>query len=314
MSYHPRIETAEHVSFQTTRSRNSRLWFVDNPTLEQAVLAQVAKLIARYEAKLYAFALEGNHVQFPGLFPELNRADFMRDLNSSIARMIPAFVPSYDGGRFWGRRYSNEFVSPGSIEDYFFYTVLQAVQDGLVEKISDYPGYNCFHDAVWGIERKLKVVRRREYHMARKRNPKVRIKDFTDTVVLKFERLPGYEHLSQREYALLMEKKLEKRRLEIVRKRKSEGLGFMGREKLLRVKPGSKPRRTKTSTESSHRPRILSRDSEERRELLDWYFGCYFAYKEASRRYRNGELHVEFPPGMYRPYYHPPHASASLAQ
>jgi hypothetical protein len=311
MSYHPRIETAYLASFQTTRSRNSELWFIQNPKLEQAVLGRLAKISSRYGALVYAFAIEGNHVQFPGHFPGLNRADFMRDLNSAIATMMPFYVPSYDGGRFWGRRYSNEFVPFNDLEESFFYTVLQPVQDGLVKRISEYPWYNCFHDAVWGIERKFKVVRRREFNAARKRNSQVNIKDYTDVFVLKYQRLPGYEHLSQREYALMMGKKLEERRQVIVEERLKAGLGFLGREKLLRIKPGSKPRSTKTSTESSHRPRILSRNPEQRRAGLDWYFTCYILFKDASRRYRRGELNAEFPPGMYRPYYRPPPVTLS---
>ena len=305
MGYHPRIETAEYASFQTTRSRNSELWFVRNKRLENAALAQLAKATTRYKAEVYAASIEGNHIQFLGEFPQLNRAGFMRDFNSSIARMMP-FYTSYQGGRFWGRRYSNEIVPPGGLEEYFFYTVLQPVQDGLVEKISDYPGYNCFHDAVWGVSREFKVPRRREFNIARRKDPHARIEDYTDTFVLNYKRLPGYEHLSEREYALLMEKKLEKRRLAIVEKRRKEGQGFMGRERLLKQKPGSTPRNTKTSTESSHRPRVLTPDDEERHLVLDWYFSRYFAYKDASFRYRNGDLNAQFPPGMYRPYYRPP--------
>ena len=183
----------------------------------------------------------------------------------------------------------------------FFYTVLQAVQDGLVEKLADYPWYNCFHDAVWGIERKFKVIRWAEYNAARRHNAKVSIKDYTDIVVLKYERLPGYEHLTQKQYALLMQKRLEERRIEIVKKRKEAGLGFVGREALLEISPGSRPRHTKTSTRYSHRPRVLAVCSQRRKEVNAWYFDTYARYKAASLRYRSGELGIKFPPGTYMP-------------
>ena len=44
------------------------------------------------------------------------------------------------------------------IEEQFFYTVLQPVQDGLVPNINEYPGYNCFEDAIQGKERVFKVI------------------------------------------------------------------------------------------------------------------------------------------------------------
>jgi hypothetical protein len=194
MAYHPRIETADMGSFLTTRSRNSELWFANNPALERSTLGYAAKYTQRYSVKLYALAIEGNHIQGPADFPLCNRAAFMRDFNSTVARAVRRVTPSYPGGRFWGRRYSSEFLpGPEDIERQFFYTVLQAVQDGLVTKISDYKGYNCFHDAVWGITRKFEVVRWGEYHAAKRHNQAVAIKDYTDIYELKYERLPGYE-------------------------------------------------------------------------------------------------------------------------
>ena len=73
--------------------------------------------------------------------------------------------------RFWERRYSAEFL-PGAadIEEYFFYTVLQPVQDGLVEHLHEYPGYNCFRDAIWGIERTMTVVNWAGYNSAKRYN------------------------------------------------------------------------------------------------------------------------------------------------
>lgn len=309
MGYQTRIESIEIASFLTTRSRNSELWFVNNKPLEQAILGYAAKYARRYDVKLYALAVEGNHIQAPALFPLENRSAFMRDWNSSIARAVPRYTSEYPGGRFWERRYSGEFLpAADDIEEYFFYTVLQPVKDGLVEKLSEYPGYNCFYDAVRGIERKYKVVRWADYNEARRFNSNVAFKDFVDIIPLKFERLPGYEELSQKAYTRLMEEKLESRRLKIVLERQKKGLGFAGRTTLMKTRRGSRPKNTKKSTSSSHRPRILSVCHKRRAQYKAWYFGIISAYKDASMRYRAGELDVVFPKGTYRPpvKYHPP--------
>ena len=151
MGNHPRIETDEYSNFLTSRTINSQLWFVNNEPLENAILGYLAKYSEWRNVSLYAFAIEGNHTHTVADFPDNNRADFMRDLNAQIAKAVPRFVASHPGGPLWARRYSNEFLpSDEDLENWFFYTVLQPVQDGLVERISDYPGYNCFHDAVWG--------------------------------------------------------------------------------------------------------------------------------------------------------------------
>lgn len=303
MAYHPRIETKEYANLITTRSLQERLWFVNNPALEEEILKHVAKCANRYEVKLFALALEGNHVQGPSQFPKENRADYMRDLNSAIAKAVPRYT-EHGGGRFWGRRYSNEFLARNEdIEKYFFYTVLQPVQDGLVPKISEYPGYNCFHDAVWGIKRKYRVVDWTGFNARRKRDPGAKIQDYSYMVELKYERLPGYEHLSRKEYAELMMVKLEARRQEILAEREAKGLtSFVGRENLLKTARGAKTRHSKKSNINDHRPRILSVCDKTRAECKAWYFDIYFKYKAASRAYRCGELNVVFPYGTYPPH------------
>jgi hypothetical protein len=224
----------------------------------------------------------------------------MRDFNSSIARAVTRYQTNYPGGGLWARRYSAEYL-PGDadIEDRFFYTVLQPVNDGLVEDVRDYPGYNCFEDAITGTIRKCKVIRWKEYNDARRCNRDVSIDDFIEICTLEYARLPGYEKLSQKEYADLMRKKLKRRTEEILRKRK--GKPVAGARRLKLIKPGSRPIKTKTSGRNDHRPRILSSDPKRRKAGETWYFNIFFKYKDASKRYRSGEPDVKFPKGTYKP-------------
>ena len=303
MPYHPRIESKTLASFLTTRCRNYEMWFANNRPVENAALGYLAKYAEVYGVKVYAFAMEGNHTQAPALFPLANRAAFMRVLNSTIAKAIQRLTANAPDGTIFGRRYSNEFL-PGNedIEEYFFYTVLQPVQDCLVERISDYPFYNCFSDAVNGIERVYKVTMWGEYHQKLRYDPTLKVEDFTTTYKLKYERLPGYEHLSLKEYSKLMHQKLEIRRAAIVNKKRAEGKSFLGRKALLKVVPGTRAKKPKRSKITSHRPRVLSICDDRRAKTKVWYFDKYFAYKSASKRYRAGELDVEFPDGMYPPF------------
>jgi hypothetical protein len=303
MGYHPRIETSDYANLITTRTRNSELWFVNNKPLEEATLGYTAKYAKRYNITLYGFAIEGNHLHAVSQIDHGNRGNFMRDLKSSIARAIPRYAHSYPGGSVWGRRYSNEFLpSSDDIENWFFYTVLQSVQDGLVEKISEYPGYNCFHDAIWGIKRTFKVVNWKAYNEALRWKSEVRKIDYIETHTLEYARLPGYEHLSRKEYAHLMIRKLEERRQAIVSSRRAEGKGFAGRDVLRKTPPGARPRSTKVSTRDSHRPRVLCVCPIRRTEAVAWYFSVYFDYKAASHAYRCGDRNAVFPAGTYKPY------------
>ena len=300
MSYHQRIECEEVASFQTTRTRNSALWFVNNPALEEAILGYAARYATRYEAKIYALAIEGNHIQKVALFPKANRAGFMRDLNSAVARAVSRYQSEYPGGPLWARRYSAEYlVGNPDIEDRFFYTVLQPVNDGLVDDIRDYPSYNCFEDAINERERKYKVVKWKEYNDARRWNPSVPIENFTELCALKYDRLPGYDNLSQAQYVSMMRRKLEERTASVLKAR--DGKPSLGAARLKEIKPGTRPINTKTSGPKNHRPRVLSKDPVRRSIAEAWYFSIYFEYKERSKRYRAGETDVEFPKGTYKP-------------
>jgi hypothetical protein len=302
MGYHPRIECKKISTFQTTRSRCSELWFVNNYTLEQEILGYAAKYAKRHTVQLYALAIEGSHIQFPALFPKANRAHFMRDFNSAVARAVPRRQPNYPGGRLWARRYSAEYL-PGAedIEEQFFYTVLQPVQDGLVDDITKYPAYNCFEDAISGAVRNYPVVNWKKYNDARRWGKTVPIEDFTEFHELHYERLPGYENLSKASYMKLMREKLRSRTALVLKARKEEGKKVMGAQALKRVKPGTLPLHPKTSTRYDHRPRILSKDRERRAQGKAWYFSIYFEYREKSAKYRAGDLKVEFPEGTYKP-------------
>jgi len=308
MGYHPRIETKDLISFVTTRCRNSRLWFVNNNKLERQVLAYIAKYAHAYGVLIYALAIEGDHIHMLLDFPLENRAAFMRDLNSVVARLVQRYCDDFEGGNLWGRRYSQEFIPRHKvdIEDKFFYTALQPVQDGLVQKLSEYKEYKFFHDAAWGIKREFSLINWAKYNRARRGNANISIKNFEETYTLSYTRIPGYEHLTQRQYALMLSKRLEERRVKIVAQRLAEGKGFAGSELLKQTVPGAMPKSTKKSKRYSYRPRVLSLCPLRRAECLEFYFDCYYKFKIASEKLRKGILDVVFPPGMYKPPFRPP--------
>ena len=291
------------ASFTTIGTRNSELWFVNNKPLHLDCLGQAALCSKRYEAPVYALAFEGTHPHTVARYPNCNRAGYQRDFNSGVVRAVKRNVPEYPGGSLWKRRYSSEFLpTDEDIKEYFFYAALQPMNDGICERVSEFQGYHFFNDAIWGRELKLKIVDWTQFNRARKKDPRANIKDYTEIISFKFERLPGYEHLSQKDYAEQMQKEFDERRAAVVAKRKAEGKGYLGVKGQRAIKPGQRALSPKVSTRDSKRPRVLCKNLEIWQKTMDWYFRTYFSYKEASRRYRAGEENVEFPPGTYKPY------------
>ena len=294
-----RVESTDMIQLITLRTINSALWFVNNKTLEERILGFLAKYTNKYSVQLYGFCIMGSHIHLLARFPKGNRTHFCRDFAARTAEAIRMFVPQFIGGPVFERRYTQQFLPlPEDATNYFFYLALQAVEGGFTERISEYPGYNSFHDASLGIERKYKLFRYGAYNDAKRKNPAVSKKDFWEVHTLKFEKLPEYEHLDKKQYHKTLLSELEKRRAELVAKRYAEGKGFMGAEALKRVIPGSLPANPK---KGGMRPIALSACQEAKKEVLRWYFSVVEEYKKASEKYRKGELNTQFPPGTYRP-------------
>ena len=297
-----RIEFPHYGSFTTSRTIKSRLWFANNSELDGYNLAYLAKYREKYEINLYAFVMQGNHYHTTTAFPGCNRASFFRDLNARIVEGVRKHVPSFEGGPLFERRYAEQTLpTPADIEEQFFYCALQPVLAGLVEHIEDYSGYNSFYDAIWGRERVLQIVRYGEYNSKRRSNKKAQLKDFTDTFVLKYNRLPGYEYLSQEAYAQIMFNKFELRRRLFVDEMTRSGHRFPSPKQLRKIVPGSLPRTTKKSKRHDARPIVLCKCPVTRNTFLTEYFSIFAAYKVAARRYLRREEKVVFPPGTYKP-------------
>ena len=294
-----RVESTDMVQLITFRTINSALWFVNNKLLEERILGFLAKYTNKYRVQLYGFCIVGSHIHLLVRFPKRNRIAFCRDFGARTAEAVRISVSQFIGGPLFERRYTPQFLPlPEDVSKYFFYLALQAVESGLTERISEYPGYNSFHDARCGIERKYKFFRYGAYNDAKRKNPAVSKKDFWEVHSLRFNKLPEYEHLEKRQYQLRLLARLEQGRAELVNKRKAEGKGFLGARALKKVVPGSLPTNPK---KGGMRPIVLSVCRKAKQEVLNWYFSIVEQYKKASEKYRKGDLTVTFPLGTFRP-------------
>ena len=297
-----RVENWDYNSFITSRCITSRLWFVNNNYLEERILGYLGKYANHQSVKLYSFVIQGNHYHMAADFRHSRRASFFRDFNARITESVKATVANFEGGPLFERRYSEQALPlDADLEERFFYCALQPVNAGLCERAEDYQGYNSFWDAINGAEREVKVVDGTKYRRAKRRKKDVNIEDYTTVYKLKYERLPGYEALSQEEYKDLMLKKYEEKRKAKVADLRAEGYVFPPINNLREIVPGSKPTHSKKSNLDSKRPLVLTNNLAAKQAFLDWYFSVRAKYKDAAKKYRKGDLTVKFPKGTYRP-------------
>lgn len=283
----------------TSKTINSRLWFVYNPRFEQRVKAFLAKYQKKYGVLIYAFVIVGNHYHLVCEFPNGNRSAFFRDFNARVAEAVRMYVKEFIGGPVFQRRFTPQALPlDADREQYFFYCALQAVSSGLTQRISEYPCYNSFTTAIGKGRERLVLFNYGAYNAAKRFNPLVSKKNYYEEHVLQYSRLPNLAHLSQEAYRKYLLDELERRRVALVAERVAEGKGFLGPELLEQVEPGSLPFSTK---KGGMRPLVLSCCKEARGNFLEQYFGVVAAYRQASLRYRQGEFDAVFPPGTFRP-------------
>ena len=299
MSYDLAKEDPNTIWFSTSKTIQSRLWFVANPELDERVRAYLAKNQENFQATLYSFIIMGNHYHLQASFPLSNRSAFLKSLNSVFAKLVAKHVPSFKGGKLWSKR--PKVQAALGAEEVFFYSALNPVSSGLVTHPNLYPSYNSFEDAVSGKESTFEVVNWRDFNDRKRFNSKIKVEDFTKTYTLKFSRLPGYEHMSQREYENILRQKFEEKRISLVEKRKAEGKGFSTPQIIQKTKPGTKPRNPKQSSRHTKRPLVLTSCKIEKEKYLERYFADLYAYKKASLLYRSGKLDTAFPPWTYKP-------------
>ena len=302
MGYSLRIEDPEEIYHITTRTIGSRLWFINNKPLEELILSYLAKNVEKYGVVIYAFILMGNHYHLIAKFPNSNKSAFMQAFNSIIARLVYYKVESYRGGSLWSRRYADqEFAKEGDLEHWFMYCALNPIISGVSRSLREYEGYNSFSDAVSGKKRQFKLFNRSKYRAEKRWKKNIRKQDYTETYTLSYSRLPAYEKLSRAEYKKLMWKKLEERRIIEIKDREAKGKGFATKETRRSLKPGARPRQTKTAGRYGFTPNVLSLCSKARNKRLKQLKVLTNRHRQASREYRSGNLDTEFPPGTYRP-------------
>lgn len=295
-----RIETGKE-SMITSRTINSKLWFVNNPGFTNSILGYLAKYCQLFEVELYSFIIMGNHFHMIASFPKKNRAQFTKHFNARVSSLLKRHQPRYDGGKIWARPYAEQAIPRDlDLEAEFFYCALNPVSSGLLEEVTDYENYNSFHDAAACRSREYTVIDWAKYNSDRRYNKKIDIENYKTTYKLQLKRLPGYESLSSKAYGKVMRRKLRTKQIELVKKLRRSGIKFATKEKLKFIVPGTVPFQSKTSNRFSFRPLVLTGCLKVKLNYLEFYFGIRNAYLKCIEALTLGTK-VSFPQGTYPP-------------
>ena len=298
-----RIEMDGYLTFATSKTENSRLWLIDKKARD-ALLQIIVKNINRSEVPVvHALSIQGNHYHMIADFKKRTRASFFRNVNSHAAHKIKA-INKQEKGPLFMRRYSSEAIdkeSPQDVLEKIFYLALQGVLNGICKRATQDPGYNSFFHMIKGKPLQVIYFDENGYNEKKRYKRHVDRNEFMHVYEVLFARPPGFEDWPQDKFEAYMLEELRRREDIIIEEREKEGKGFMTLSQRMSQRVGAKPRRTKTSSRTSKRPLILTMFAAVKARFLRKYFEIYRQYKIAAKRYLEGDINAEFPPGTYRP-------------
>lgn len=275
----------------TLRTIDAALWTA--PSRE--INGIIGGVLARYQEILgiviYCYAFLGNHYHILVKAPRSNLDEFEENVNREIARRLNRHFSRR--GKFWSERYNDRIVlTETDALAAFLYVIANPVKHGLVDHPRDWPGL-CSYQQVLS-ERPLSF----EFTHYSKRDG--RNNPIRTTHQLHLSPLPQFEGLSSRDRraALL---RLVNARIQIFRdERKARNQAFLGRASVELQKAGTIPKHVT----HSRRPRCFGSSDEERRAFLTSERVRYERFREASHRFRLGDLLTVFPSFCFRPPLH----------
>ena len=299
-----RDTTADKVHLITTRTARAELLLVPSPELNELIGGVLAKYVEEFQVELFAYCFLSNHYHLlvrarEGILPR-----FVENLNREIAHRVNRLLKRETP--LWGRRYDDQIT----LETYDAveaaqYIATNPTKHGLVQDPKQWPGLTCYKQLITETSRDFYFTNYTEYHKAKRRalssGKLVRLSDYQSRHTLKLSRLSYLENKSFEERSSEVEKLLLKRTRKLVRERRAQGKGFIGRKAVLQQpKMGVIPKDVSRST----RPPCYTKNPHAAKIFKEEESSRHARYAEASYRYRSGELLVEFPAHCIKPPVH----------
>jgi hypothetical protein len=219
--------------------------------------------------------------------PEARVCDFVRDLNSLIARSLNAEIGHWE--HFWDAARTSivRLVEADDIAEKMVYTLANPVSSGLVDSGRKWPGLRR------GPRELLRPARRAQ-RMGRlfgKRSSSPPAVDF------ELSKAPGFEDLTTEEYVELIEERVEERERGLREEAREAGREFLGKKAILTQEPHDRPRSREPRRKLD--PKVACRNPAKRILALRELKGFVKSYREALDEFRSGLREAFFPLGTW---------------
>ena len=267
--------------------------------LIRGVLARSARL---YPVEIHSFCFLSNHYHLLLTASGADRlAEFMNYLNSNLAREVGRQVGWRE--KFWGHRYQAILVSGEETAqvERLLYILRHGCKENLVRRPRDWPGASSTEALLTGQPIcGTWFDRTREYRLAEKGRAASR-EEVTQLEALELAPLPCWRHLSVESHRARCNELVMGIEAETARRLYESGREPLGRERVARQNPYSRPNRTKKGPA----PLVHAATKAAREELRARYRRFVQAFRVAAERLRSGSNRAAellfFPDGSFPP-------------
>ncbi|MDX1998399.1 MAG: transposase [Thermoanaerobaculia bacterium] len=268
------------------------------PEVRDAILGVLGRAQAKYGMVLHAPVFMSNHYHLLATIRDQKQmAEFMGYLNSNLAREIGRIVGWRD--KFWSGRYSAIPVAPEEAAqvERLQYLLSHGAKEGLVLRAEDWPGVHPAKALLGEATLAGTWIDRTRAYEARRHRRGADLAPFSKRETVQLTPLPCWAHLSLEEQKARVRSLLAGIQEQAEAALRDRGTQPAGPEAIVRQNPLTRPATVKRS------PAPLVHAAT--REVREWFRRAYreftTAYRDASRRFRSGELGVPFPPGSFPP-------------
>jgi REP element-mobilizing transposase RayT len=253
--------------------------------VNQIVRFCLAYAAQRCAIRLHAYIAMSNHLHIVATDTQGNLPEFMHWLNEYIAKCVNVQLGRWES--FWapGSYSAVQLSDETDVLAKMVYVYTNAVEAGLVRTARDWPGAISLPENL--IRSPMEIERPKGFFRHDGHVPA--------EVFLQLDVPRVFENGT--DLVRRLERTLQDREKEIRNAFGSEGLGFLGRRRVLKQSPFRRPR--STEPRRGLNPRVAAADKWYRIEVMQRLRAFLDAYREARERYLEGDYSVRFPWGTY---------------
>ncbi|HEX4965123.1 MAG TPA: transposase [Thermoanaerobaculia bacterium] len=282
----------------TCRTVQGRFLLRPGPLLNDIVLGILGRAQRRYETTISAFSVLSSHVHLLLVVDSAKEAsDFMRYTKSKLAREVNRLTGWR--GPVFDRRYEMTVVTDEEAAqiERLRYVLSQSVKEGLVERVSQWPGVHCAGALIDGTPLVGHWFDRTLEFAARLRGEDFGRMRYATLETVTLSSIPCWAHLSPEVYRARIAEMVKSIEAEAARTREHTGASVLGAEIILSRDPQHRP----ASLARSPAPRVHAATKAARKAFYEIYAAFVSAFREASEKLRSGDRNAPFPMGSFPP-------------